>query len=279
MLKAIAQDTLRGAATPTLAQPAAPGERRVSAACPHRVANPAMEQDWVNLSFLHWRYDPAEVQSLLPDGVTVDTCDGCAWVGLVPFLLRVRAPRGPTLPWLGVFPETNVRTYVRGPDGRRGIWFFSLEAPRRLAVWAARRTYRLPYHLAAMEMVCKGDCRDYASWRLGEPWRGTSSRARVHVGEPIAPEDVSPLEDFLTARWRLYAPGSGGICTAWVEHAPWGLHRATAEDVDTRLLQADGLSAPAGTPLVHACDDVHAALTPLMRCTGDERMRARWGRV
>ncbi|HXS70891.1 MAG TPA: DUF2071 domain-containing protein, partial [Patescibacteria group bacterium] len=36
------------------------------------------------------------------------------------------SPRGlPALPYLGAFPEVNVRTYVR--DGARdGVWFFSL---------------------------------------------------------------------------------------------------------------------------------------------------------
>lgn len=33
-------------------------------------------------------------------------------------------PLGP----LSTFPETNVRTYARGPDGRDGLWFLSLEA-------------------------------------------------------------------------------------------------------------------------------------------------------
>jgi len=224
-----------------------------------------MDQDWIGLSFLHWRYDPAVVQQLLPEGLVVDTFDGDAWVAVVPFLLRVRVPHGPAVPWAGVFPETNVRTYVRGPDGHAGIWFFSLEAPRRLAIWAARRFYHLPYQVAAMEMRCSATRRSYTSWRVAAPDRGASSRAQVVVGAPIPPAEVTPLEHFLTARWRLYAPLRGGIGAARVEHPPWALHRATAHDVDANLLLAAGLPAPEGDPLVHACGDVHASLTRLRR--------------
>ncbi|MEV0134122.1 DUF2071 domain-containing protein [Dactylosporangium sp. NPDC050688] len=89
------------------------------------------------MTFIHWRY-PAEVlQRSLPPGLTVHTFDGIGWVGLLPFLMDgVRAPYTPAMPWLSRFAETNLRTYVRGPDGRTGI-FFSLDAARLPAVAAA----------------------------------------------------------------------------------------------------------------------------------------------
>ncbi len=255
MLKATAQ---------TLASPAPDW---ASSAWPNRVLFPAMDQDWVGLSFLHWAYDPAGVQRLLPAGVIAETFDGAAWVGVVPFLLRIRLPHGPAVPWLGVFPETNVRTYVRGPDGQSGVWFLSLEAPRRLAIFAARVSYHLPYRLAAVDLRCTAGERCYTTWRLESRQRGASSRARVTVGDAIAPADVTPLEHFLTDRWRLYAPLSHGIGTARVAHAPWRLHRASTTDLDLRLLSACGLDRPQDEPLVHACDDIHASLTRLRRCT------------
>lgn len=263
MLRAVAQQrTLVGGAAgadPNV-EPVAPG------VCPHIVPRPFMDQDWLGLSFLHWRYRSEDVQRLLPGGLSVETCEGTAWVGLVPFLLRVRIPGGPVLPWVGVFPETNVRTYVRGPDGHSGIWFFSLEAPRRLAVRVARGSFHLPYHLAAMQMERGASTRTYASWRLAAHHRGASSRARVTLGTAIPSQSVTALEHFLTARWRLYAPFRGGIGTALVEHAPWRLWRSTAQDVDACVLVAAGLPRPVGDPLVHACDDVHASLTRLRRC-------------
>src|SRR5688572_21053648 len=90
---------------------------------------PMVRQRWRDVSFLHWRYDPAALQSLLPDDLEVDTFDGHGWVSLTPFLVEgLRPALAPAVPGLSTFPETNLRTYVVGPDGRDGLWFLTLEA-------------------------------------------------------------------------------------------------------------------------------------------------------
>ena len=83
-----------------------------------------MKQQWQELAYIHWRYDAAVVQALLPEGLEVDTFDGSAWVGLIPFSMRnISFPGTPAIPYLGSFPEVNVRTYVK-KDGIPGVWFF-----------------------------------------------------------------------------------------------------------------------------------------------------------
>src|SRR3954470_5472633 len=58
-----------------------------------------MHQRWEQLLFLHWAWDPAEVQRTLPRGLTVDPFDGRAWLGVVPFFMRdVRPAWFPSLP-------------------------------------------------------------------------------------------------------------------------------------------------------------------------------------
>ena len=112
-----------------------------------------MLQRWRWLTFMHWRYDAAIIQALLPELLTVDTFDGSAWVGLTPFVLAgLRLPFSPPVPWISRFPETNVRTYVRGPDGEPAVWFFTLEADRLLGVLAARALYGLPYRWSRMRV-------------------------------------------------------------------------------------------------------------------------------
>jgi len=108
------------------------------------------------LTFLHWRFPPEAVQRLLPPGLEVETRDGSAWVGLIPFLMAVGLPHVEPLPWASRFCETNVRTYVRDEAGRSGIWFFSLDAARLGAVVVARSAYRLPYFWAAMSVQHPG---------------------------------------------------------------------------------------------------------------------------
>ena len=108
--------------------------------CPFTIDRPVMRQRWERLTFLHWPFQPADVQRLLPDGLETETYDGAAWVGLVPFYMRVATPGGHRVPWISNFCETNVRTYVRDRAGRSGIWFFSLDASRLGVVVTARVT-------------------------------------------------------------------------------------------------------------------------------------------
>jgi len=125
-----------------------------------------MYQTWSWLGFLHWSYRPEVLQRLLPAGLRPHTFDGRAWVGVTPFFLEdLRTPVAPALPWFTSFPETNVRTYVVGPDGREGLWFFSLDAARLEPVLVARSTYALPYKWSAMTVERDGSTIRYRSRR------------------------------------------------------------------------------------------------------------------
>ena len=81
-------------------------------------------------------------------------------MALVPFEMMATFPVGPAVPWASHFWETNVRTYVRGPDGRTGVWFLSLDASRFGAVAAARLAYSLPYFWSRMRLVETEPTRD-----------------------------------------------------------------------------------------------------------------------
>jgi uncharacterized protein YqjF (DUF2071 family) len=90
-----------------------------------------MAQTWNDLLFAHWPLPPALVAPLLPAGLPLDTFDGQAWIGVVPFHMSgIRLRFTPPLPWLSAFPELNVRTYVT-LDGKPGVFFFSLDAANR----------------------------------------------------------------------------------------------------------------------------------------------------
>ena len=110
---------------------AAPRVEPITAACPRPVARPIMLQGWRNLTSVHWRFNPVDVQRLLPSHFTVDTFEGDALVGLIPFYMeRIRLPHLPPLGRFSTFPETNVRTYIVDQRGRRGVWFMSLDVTR-----------------------------------------------------------------------------------------------------------------------------------------------------
>lgn len=220
--------------------------------CDRPVDRAAMVHQWEDLTFLHWRYDVADVQRLLPPGLEVEPFDGAAWVGLVPFVLKVGLPRVPSVPWFSRFPETNVRTYVRGPDGETGIWFFSLDAARLGAVVAARATYRLPYFWSEMAIERDGSTMAYSCRRRWPgPGRRATSEVTVAVGEPFAPDELSELDHYLTARWALYSAPRSGLRRARASHDPWPLRRATVLHLHDELVPASGLRPPDAEPLVH----------------------------
>jgi uncharacterized protein YqjF (DUF2071 family) len=222
---------------------------------------PSMHHTWASLSFLHWSCDPEALQRLLPPGLVADTHDGRGYVGLILFHLTVRPARLPAVPWLSSFAETNVRTYVRGPAGRAGILFLSLDAARLGAVAVARASsWRLPYHWAAMRFCRDGDQVTYACRRRWPGPGGASSRVTVRIGAPYRPEELTALDHFLTARWCFYTHSRGRLARTAAHHPRWRLARATALQVEDRLIAATGFGEPAGEPLAHWAERTDALI-------------------
>ena len=226
------------------------GIRAISPVCPTPVRRPVMLHGWRTLTFVHWRVDPAAVQRLLPAGLTVETFDGSAWVGLVPFEMKVTLPGVPILPWVGRFPETNVRTYVTGPDGASAVWFLSLDAGRLGAVLTGRGAYRLPYFWSHMRVDHVGSVVTYRCRRRWPQPAPVASDVAVEVGAPYGPDELGDLDHWLTARWRLYSHAGDTVRYAQADHPPWPLHRARLLHLDDALVGAAGLPAE-GEPLVH----------------------------
>ena len=228
--------------------------------CDTPVERAAMVHWWDELTFLHWRFEPAAVQRLLPAGLEVETMDGSAWVGLVPFFLRVGLPTLPSIPWASRFAETNVRTYVRGRDGARGIWFFSLDAARLGAVVVARSTYRLPYFWSDMTIEHSAPRITYQCRRRWPGPRGARSTVVVDIGDPFPEAELTELDHFLTARWSLFSAPRSGLRHALAQHDPWPLHRGHVVELHDELVVAAGLPMPKDEPLVHYSPSVEVRI-------------------
>ena len=208
-----------------------------------------LRQRWSELAYFHWPYPADEVQALLPPGITVETYGGVAWVGLVPFEMRdVRIGPSPVIPWLGNFLEINVRTYVTGPDGSRAVWFFSLDVPSATIVAVARGAFALPYCWARTSHLRDGNRHVYRTERRWPRGDTGHSEMRFTVGDRIDEHAVGPLEHFLSARWALIAMRRRRLLRGRVDHPRWPLHRLVDVDVRGDLLEAAGLSTPAGEP-------------------------------
>jgi uncharacterized protein YqjF (DUF2071 family) len=212
------------------------------------VHRPWLVQSWHDLTFLHWAVAPEVVQPLLPRGTVADTFDGVSYAGLIGFrMVRLGALRGPGIPYLGTFCETNVRLYSVDARGRRAVVFRSLDAERLLPVLTAQAWLRLPYKWSRMRLESDRGVLRYTSRRRWPGPRGAASSFSVRPGAPIA--QPSALEHFLTARWGLHTRAWGRTLHLPNEHPRWPLHRAELLGLDDELLTAAGLPRPAGPPV------------------------------
>ncbi|WP_249382698.1 YqjF family protein [Actinotalea sp. K2] len=206
-----------------------------------------MSQAWLDLTFLHWRVAADDVAPLLPPGTRPDVFDGSSWVGLVPFrMVGAGVGRGPAVPWLGTFAETNVRLYSVDEQGRRGVVFLTLEASRLAVVLGARLTFGLPYTWARMRVEEEGGELRYSSRRRWPGPRTATTRIAVRPGEPVDRPD--PLDHFLTARWGLHTRALGRTLYVPNEHEPWPLRRADLLHLDDSLVETCGVGGLAGRP-------------------------------
>jgi uncharacterized protein len=197
-----------------------------------------MNQDWLDLTMVHWAIEPERVRHLLPPGVRPDVLDGRTYVGLVPFrMVGAGLSRGPGVPWAGSFLETNVRLYSVDDTGRRGIVFLSLDADRAVVVAGARAAFGLPYRWARMRHSVDGDVHTYDA-RLRRPWSRATSHVEVRVG---APRERTRLDDFVSARWGLHVRWWGRTLHVPNAHPPWPLRDAELLRCEDGLVRSVGL--------------------------------------
>jgi uncharacterized protein len=208
-----------------------------------------MRQSWHDLLFAHWRVDERLLRRHIPNAFDIDRFDGSAWLGVVPFTMSNVTARGtPALPWLSAFPELNVRTYVSPRDGKRGVFFFSLDAARLPAVLAARAMFRLPYFHAAMQVAVDGDAVRYVSRRR----RGGQAFVATYrpTGAAFTPA-AGTLDFFLTERYCLYhVDPFGRPSRLEIHHTPWALQPARADIVENTMTSVLGVPLE-GEPLLH----------------------------
>jgi uncharacterized protein YqjF (DUF2071 family) len=219
---------------------------------------------WNHLLFAHWAVDPEVLRPLIPAGLEVDTFEGQAWVGVVPFWITGLRARGlPAVPGTANFNEIKVRTYVRG-GGRAGVWFFSLDADNVLAVLGARLLFHLPYFNARITRAVRGERVRYHSRRL-HPGAPVVAFAAAYgpAGATFVPQ-VGSLEYWLTARYRLFSrDGRGRLYRAEIRHAPWALQPGWAEIRQNTMATGQGIAVPDSLPLLHYSRRLRAYFWPL----------------
>ena len=215
--------------------------------------NWAIKMSWGDLLFAHWPVPAQQLAPLLPEGLEVDTYDGSAWVGVVPFRMESVQLRGlPSLPGANLFAEANVRTYVRDrKTGHRGVYFFSLDANNPFAVIAARLWYRLPYFFARMRMTEESRIWHYHSHRLFARQPAVLDVSYRATGSPLNPSNPGTLAHFLSERYVLFTHSRRRLIRADIHHRMWTLQPAEAEFRQESLARAAKIVLPVLPPVLH----------------------------
>jgi len=207
---------------------------------------------WHELLFMHWPIKSETLSTFIPQRLTIDTFDGTAWIGVVPFQMSgTRLRLTPAVPWLSNFPELNVRTYVIA-EGKPGVWFFSLDAANPLAVRGARYTFHLPYFDARMACLRHRDAVEYESVRTHRAAQPAAFAAHYRSTGPVYRSAPGSLEAWLTERYCLYAANRRGrVWRGEIHHARWPLQPAEAEVARNTMTDQLGLILPQTQPLLH----------------------------
>lgn len=235
-----------------------------------------MVQHWHDLLFAHWPVQPEALRPLVPSGLSIDTFDGPAWVGIVAFRLSGIRLRGlPPFPPVAAFNEINVRTYVtRG--GRPGVYFLSMDADNPLAMAIARPWFRLPYTHSAIEMEAQGGCVSFAGRRV-QPGMPVARFAATYGPRSDAYEArPGSLDHWLTERYSYYTAGRGGrVYRCDIQHPRWPLQHAWARTGENTMLETLGITQPEGEGLLHYARHMRALIGPLRR----DRLHSRKGAI
>lgn len=220
-----------------------------------------MEQIWNDLLFAHWPVPDESLRALVPAALALDRFDGQCWVTVTPFHMTGVRPRcTPPLPGLSRFPELNVRTYVRFGD-KGGVYFFSLDAGLRLAVWSARLLYHLPYFYARMKLEENQSWIGYASRRPS----GAEFRAKYRPIRPPELKAAGTLEHWLTERYCLYTISGRSLYRGEIHHRPWPLEDAEAEIESNTMAAAAGIALPRSRPLLNFAKRLEVLIWPLKK--------------
>ena len=226
----------------------------------------ALAMSWHDLLFMHWPILAEVLRPLIPGRLQLDTFDGNAWLGVVPFRMSGVRPRFlPAVPQLSNFPELNLRTYVSA-DGKPGIWFFSLDAHNKAAVRLARTTFNLPYYDAEMSYGVYGDEVRYRSVRTHKGALPTSFDGRYRRTGEVFESEPDTLENFLTERYCLYAADGGGrVKRGDIHHHMWPLQGAEAEMETLDMTRQIGVDLPRIDPVLHYAQRLDVVAWPPRR--------------
>ena len=196
-------------------------QSRLAVRSPLQESRPLFTVGWHDALFEHFRIrDEAAVEACLPPGLQLDRHAGAAYLSVVSFRMVSMRWRGWRLPLSHSYPQINVRVYVHH-EGVPGVFFLRNYVSHRLAAWAGRAMYGVPYVHQPVALACDGNTMSCEATIAGQ-----QHLISGHASEPQTAhvDDPSTLPFFLVERYPLYSHQER-LMKAHMYHPPWPLQR------------------------------------------------------
>ncbi len=198
-----------------------------------------LRAQWLNLAMLNFDADPQILLPLIPRGVELDEFEGRTLISLVAFEFARARLLGISIPFHQLFPELNLRCYVRrrvGGEMRRGVVFLKEIVPRRAVVWTANRLFNESFTFAPMSHRCGAQDVAYEVRYGGRVHRVRAAAA----GESFIPPADSQAS-FVVEHYFAYNVSQGGETLEFrVAHPRWKIRRAARFEIDIDAEQLYG---------------------------------------
>jgi uncharacterized protein len=190
------------------------------------------EQD---VLFLHYQVDADALRRLVPSVFDLQMPSGNAWVGIMALTMAdvqfravpFRLPRA-----MRRFPEVDLVTYV-SYQGRKGVYFFSIESARRWLSPPVRWSTGLPYLYSGLRIDRVGDSVQVTSGPRSCQGAATAVLDLTYCprqgGESLDPD--SPIRELVEQFSAFGMDASGRVCELDEVHEPWDV---VDVDVDIR---------------------------------------------
>ncbi|WP_053990742.1 YqjF family protein [Mangrovimonas sp. TPBH4] len=169
-------------------------------------------QEWNKALFFHWEIEPKELESLLPQGLELDTINGKTWLSLVAFDMNNIGVRSvPKLPHISDFHEINLRTYVKR-HGKPSVYFLSMEGSKRSSCSILKMISKFPYQHANIQ-------RNDFSYHSQNTKQNNILEVEYRLGDYLNYKDETDI--WLTERYAVFQDYRDNLIAYDVHHLEW----------------------------------------------------------
>ncbi|MGC4378649.1 DUF2071 domain-containing protein [Fictibacillus sp. Mic-4] len=224
-----------------------------------------MTQTWNDVIFAHWPISIDQLKDKVPPQLEIDTFEGRAWIGIVPFHITDFKVRDVfSIPFTDAFPEINLRTYVVYDD-KPGVYFFSLDAGHWMAARLARMFTPLAYHFAKIDVTKKDGEISYKSSRQGRNGGNGEFEGLFSPSSTNFQSEKGSLDEWLTERYCLYTSSGKNMYRIDIHHEKWELQKAEGEILAETLTSSHGIILPDEKPLLHYASCNKTLIWPIIQ--------------